>query len=147
MPTYTYQYGANPTIDYPRLIIADTDVVNNPVFADEEILMAGQIDTIAVFPMVGPAGFSRTFGTPSPRRVAATLLDSLASNTSRLAAVLKVLDVQMDSSKAADQLRAQAKALRDIELNSGAFAIVEMSYNDFTDRERVEKQFLRLFAS
>lgn len=148
MPSYTYAYGANPPIDFPRLLVSDTDVANNPIFADEEIMAASSICSMAcaVYPAWGAAGFSQQFGSASPRQVAATLLDSLAANTARLAAMLKVLDVQMDSSKAASALMAQAAALRAADENSSGFAIAEQVLDKFTAVERTWKMMLRTYG-
>lgn len=142
--SWSYQYGANPQIDYIRLLIADTDP-NNQVFQDQEILMGYNI--IPIFAIVPGGGGQATINsayTPSYYRVAAILLDALASDKARLAAQLKVLDIEMNLQVAAQELRATAKEFRDVEDNSGAFAIVEMVPNNFAAYERVWKQLLRL---
>lgn len=140
--SFSYQYGANPPIDYPRLIIADT-VDEGHVFEDSEIMAAYNIDAVA---FIAPSGGGQylQLGTPSYRRAAAMLLDSLAANKARLANALKVLDIQVNTQSAAQELRAQAQALRDVEDNSGGFAIVEQADNNFSQRERTWKQFIRL---
>ena len=137
----TYQFGANPPIDYPRLLVADTDVTK-AIFQDSEILAASQTDIISVWP---PVGIKRTISTPSYRRVAAVLLESLASNASRLGSALKLLDIDVDTRSAAKDLRATAQALRDAEANAGAFAMVEMNNSEFASRERTIKMFMRLY--
>lgn len=104
--------------------------------------MAGQITSFAVYPPVG-GGYQRTFGAPSPRIIAASLIDILASNAARLGNTLKVLDIQLDKTKAAASLKAQAQALRDAEQNMGRFAIAEMCVDQFSMRERWIKQVLR----
>ncbi len=110
----TYQFGANPQIDYPRLLIADTDMTL-PIFQDSEILAAYVIDMpFMIVPASGPT-VNAAIGTPSYRRIAAGLLDCLA-----------------------------AQALRDTENNNGSFAIAEMVPNNFAARERVWKQLLRI---
>lgn len=142
--SFSYQFGANPTIDAPRLLIADTDAAN-PIFQDQEITLMYTIDT----PVVFTAGQSqdgtipRSFGTPSFRRVAAGLLDALASNKARLAGTLKVLDIQIGLDKAATALQAQAKILRTVDDEAATFGFVEMVHDQFTWRERVWKQWLR----
>ncbi len=139
----TYQFGANPQIDYPRLLIADTDMTL-PIFQDSEILAAYVIDMpFMIVPASGPT-VNAAIGTPSYRRAAAVLLDALASNKARLASILNVLDVKIDASSAATLLREQAQALRDTENNNGSFAIAEMVPNNFAARERVWKQLLRI---
>jgi hypothetical protein len=137
--------GSNPQIDYPRLIIADTDAAK-PVFQDEEILSMYQIDQIFIFTPNGQ-GAVTTFSQSSYRRVAAGLLESLAANRARLANTLKVLDVEVDTRQAAKDLRETAKQLRDVDENSGAFAIVESCPDVFTTRERVNKMFQRLYGA
>lgn len=143
--SWSYQMGGNPPIDYVRLLIADTDV-NNQVFQDEEIRMAAPI--IPTFYMTPNNGGGQAAGpnfvSPSYYRQAAILLDVLAADKSRLAAQLKVLDIEMNLQVAAQELRATAKEYRDVEDNSGSFAIVEMVPNNYAAYERVWKQLLRL---
>lgn len=142
--SFSYQMGANPQIDYVRLLIADTNPAQ-PIFQDQEIYSAYNI--ITCFVIVPGGGGQATINsnyTPSYYRVAAILLDSLAANKAALAGLLKVLDVNIDLSKAAQELRASAKEYRDVEDNSGAFAIVEWVPNNFAATERVWKQLLRL---
>jgi hypothetical protein len=142
--SWTYQLGANPQIDYPRLLIGDTDPANQ-IFQDSEILAAYNIvNVFAIVPSGGGQTVINSSYTPSYYRVAAILLDALAGFKSRLAAQLKVLDIELNVTDAARELRATAKEYRDIEDNSGAFAIVEMVPNDFAAYERVWKQLLRL---
>lgn len=144
MPTYTYQFGANPVIDQPRFLVADTDMTA-PIFADEEIMMAYQIASFPVF--VSPGGVAAPVSyTPSVRFVAASLLDSLAGNASRLGGMLQALDIKLDTKGVAADLRETAQALREAEWNSGAFGIAEMAPNSFSQRERFMKQILRIQA-
>ncbi len=142
---FTYQFGANPQIDYPRMMIFDTDSAH-PIFQDSEIMAAYNI--VSVFVITPNTGSGQrpqgNFTPPSYYRVAAILCDMLAANRTRLAGAVKVLDVQTDLSKAADAYRAMAKQYRDTEDNSGAFAIVEMVPNNYAAYERVFKQLLRL---
>lgn len=139
----TYQFGANPQIDYPRLLIADTDTTA-PIFQDSEILAMYNICVPFIILPAGGTTVNAAVGTASYRFVAAGLLDCLASNKARLASILNVLDVKIDASSAAPLLRAQAKALRDADNQSGSFAIAEMVPNQFAARERVWKQLLRI---
>lgn len=140
--SFTYNAGANPYIDAPRMLIADTDATH-PIFQDEEISMAYNIDAIQYFPAVS-VNLPNAGPTPSYRFVAATLLEALAANKSRLAAALEVLDIKIDASKAAVELRKTAEAMRDAERNSGAFGIAELFYDQFTGRERLWKQLIRV---
>lgn len=142
-PTYSYGFGSNPVIDYPRLIVADTDMTK-PIFADEEIEAMYQIEQITAYIPVGQGATLAIQANADVRRVAAGLLDSLSHNKARLAAALKVLDIQLDSTKAAAELRASAKALRETVANSGHFAITEMVNTQEAARERVWKQLLRI---
>jgi hypothetical protein len=145
---FSYNFGANPAIDYPRLLIADT-VDTGHVFEDSEILAATAIET-ATFQSAqrysGPAG-SALPSSPVPyRRIAATLLDALASNKARIAAIKQVLDVKLDASDAAIQLRAAAQALRDADDNSGSFMVIEQVNNSFSFADRWWKQIQRQSA-
>lgn len=142
--SFTYDITNAPAISIPRLLIADTDA-SHPIFQDDEIMAAYTVDSIGVFPPVGQ-GISITYGEPSYRRAAAVLLDVLAANKSRLASALEVLDIKLDPSRAAKELRATAKQLRDTEADSGAFAIAEMVNTSFAARERTWKQLLRIFG-
>lgn len=143
MAIYTYKFGANPFIDYPRFLVADTDMTA-PIFADEEIAIAYQVDQIAMIIPIGQGVPTQVQAQPSARRAAANLLDSLAGDKSRLASIKQLLDVKLDTSDAAIQLRATAKEWRDIEANSGNFAITEMVNTQWSARERVWKQLLRI---
>lgn len=141
----TYQYGANPPIDYPRMMIYDIDM-ENPIFQDSEIMASANIiPTFIITPNSGGGQFQQpNFTQPSYYRQAAILCDMLAANRTRLAGAIKVLDVDTDMGKAADAYRELAKQYRDTEDNSGSFAIVEMVPNNYAANERVWKQLLRL---
>lgn len=142
----TYQNGSNPTIDYVRLLIPDTDVTN-AIFSDQEIMAAYAINTFGVFVSPGSGGVSiPVLGTPSYRWVAATLQDALAGNASRLGGMLQALDIKLDTRQVAKDLRDSAESLREVERNSGAFGIAEMCNSSFSTRERFFKQVLRLQA-
>lgn len=148
---FTYQGGANPPIDYPRLLCSDTvqfDAQNNRVYAfeDSEIVAATQIE-LSVWQSgmfySGAAGSATGPTTPMPwRRIAATLLDALAANQARLSVIAQLLDVKLNP-KAADDIRQQAQALRDADDNSGAFVIVEQVNNVFSFRDRYWKSVQR----
>lgn len=141
-----FTYDLNTPQGQCRLLIPDTDSAN-PLFSDAEINAAFQIDSFGIWPMVtGPGLPSTIVSSCSPRRAAATLIDSLAGNAGRLASALKVLDIDINTQTAAKDLRAYAKSLRDTEASSGAFAIVEVVNNEFSSRERAWKQLLRLFG-
>jgi hypothetical protein len=143
--SFTYQFGAGGQLDQVRMLIADTDSVH-PIFQDSEIQMALQLNSSSyLYASIGSVG-PPPANVISTLRAAALLLDSLASNKARLAAIVELLDVKLSADKAAQELRAQAKEFRDLENNSGAFAIAEMVNDQFQARERVGRQFLRLEA-
>lgn len=138
--TFTYQGGANPPIDYPRMLVADTLQFGpdgaTPIFAfwDEEIQAATNIE-LAVWQSgmfwskaSGVTPFQNTSVVPW-RRIAATLIDCLASNQARLSYISQQLDTKMNPGAVKD-MQAQAAALREADDNSGAFVIIEQ-VNDF----------------
>lgn len=155
-PIFTYQGGANPVIDYPRLLTSDTQqflpdgITPGYVFSDQEIGAATQIElSVWQSSMFYSGGQGNaTLGTPPYpwRRIAATMLDSLAANNSKLAAVQQILDVKLSPEKAAQALQAQAKVLRQTDDESGAFVIIEQVNDVFSFRERYWKSVQRQFA-
>jgi hypothetical protein len=144
--TFSYQGGANPAIDYPRMLVSDTLQFGpdgtTPIFAfwDEEIQAATQIE-MAVWQSgqfwSGASGVTplNNSSVMPWRRIAATLIDCLASNQARLNYISKQLDTSMNPGAVKD-MQAQAAALREADDNSGAFVIIEQ-VNDwwsFVDR-------------
>jgi hypothetical protein len=146
--SFSYGLGANPLIDYPRLLISDTQETNY-VFEDEEITAAR---TICGLNWQSGMQYSPPSGANLPTlpinylRIAALLLDALAANKSRLASIKQLLDVKMDSSDAAIQLRATAAEYRDVDDNSMAFVIIEQCHDLASFRERWWKQVQRQTA-
>ncbi len=142
---FSYQFGNNPQIDYPRLLISDTQSVDH-IFEDSEILACYQICQSffqsSMFFTV-PGGANLPSSPVSYLRVAALLLDSLAANKSRLSSITQLLDVKLDPSKAAIALRDQATAYRDVDDNSGAFVIIESVNNYWSFRDRFWAQVQR----
>lgn len=155
----TFTYGPsqspptiNPSIDYPRILMADTnefDANGNPVyiFSDQEIQMLTNINASTFQSSQFYSFTAGQFIPPSPPdyyRIAALGLDSIAANKSRLSSIMKLLDVQLDPSKAAAMLRAQAAEYRDLSDNAGSFAIIEQvnDYWSFSDRfwKQVQRQ-------
>ena len=144
--TFSYNFGANPSIDIPRLLCSDTvefaadGVTPIYIFADEEYQMFAAITAnVWMSPQfyAGPQGAIPLPSNPvNYLRQAALALDSLAANKSRLASIKKLLDVQLDSSDAADQLRQTAQEYRQVDDESGAFVIIEQcnDYASFRDR-------------
>jgi hypothetical protein len=149
--SFSYTFGANPPIDIPRLLIADT--VNNPpsqpcIFQDQEILTIENI----VVPNVWQSsmfwsGYAGQPTLPSAPinylRTAAYLLNALASNKARLASIKQILDVKMDASDAAIQLRTQAQEWMDIDDNSMAFVIIEQVHDSWSFQQRFWSQWQR----
>lgn len=154
--SFSYGAGTNPPIDYPRLLISDTQqfaadgVTRLYVFEDSEILAAATI-TAGIWQssqfFSGVDGVASLPSSPSNYlRTAATLLYSLAANNARLAAIKQILDVRVDATDAADQMRKTAQSYLDLDDNSGAFAIIEMVNSDFSFRDRFWKQVQRQSA-
>ncbi len=143
--SFTYNFGANPPIDYPRLLISDTQDLNH-VFEDSEILAATQIQSLNFQSGMFydyPGGRNLPQSPVSYLRIAALLLDSLAANKSRLASIKQLLDVRLDSSDAAIQLRATAQEYRETDDDMGAFAIIEQVNDSFSFRDRFWKEVQR----
>ena len=142
----------NPPIDYIRGLVADTQEFNAQgqpifIFSDQEIQMFTQMQTQVFQSSMfysGPAGMYIPPTPPDYYRIAALMLDALSANKARLASIKKLLDVQLDSSDAAIQLRLTAEEYRDISDNGGAFAIIEQvnDYWSFADRfwKQVQRQ-------
>lgn len=141
---FTYDFTSAPQISYVRLLIADTDP-SCPIFQDDEITAAYAIQGNVWQSSQFYSGSDGAFYPSSPvsyRRVAALLLDALASNKARLSSVTQLLDVKLDPSKAATALREIAQGYRD-EDDNGAFAIIEQVNNDWALRDRWWKQIAR----
>lgn len=144
--SFSYNLGANPPIDYVRLLISDTQSVNH-VFEDEEITSAANI-TAGVWQSSmqysGVSGVATLPTTPvNYLRTAAILLDALAANKARLASIKQLLDVKLDSSDASIQLRATAQEYRNVDDDSMAFVIIEQCTNEWTFRDRFWAQWQR----
>jgi len=154
MGSFSYGFGSNPPIDYPRLLISDTQefapAPNNTtpiyVFADQEIQAATAITQL---PFQSAQYFSYPAGQTIPTspvsylRIAALLLDSLAANKARLSSIQKLLDVELDPVKAAGVLRDQAAEYRKIDDESGAFFIIEQVNDSWSFADRYWKQVQR----
>lgn len=154
--TFSYQGGANPPIDYPRILVADTLQFGpdgtTPIFAfwDQEIVAATKIE-MAVWQSgqfwSGPQGvtpFTNSQVIPW-RRIAATLIDALAMNASRLNQISQMLDVKLNPGAVKD-MQAQAKALRDADDNSGGFVIIEQVNDGWSFLDRYWKTVQRQSA-
>jgi hypothetical protein len=149
--SFSYQLGANPPIDYPRLLISDTQSLNH-VFEDEEIIAAANIVAGVWQSSMQYSGVSGQPVLPTTPvnylRTAAILCDAMAANKSRLSSVVQLLDVKLSPDKAADALRKQAQQYREIDDDSMAFVVIEQCHNEWTFRDRFWKQVQRTaFAS
>lgn len=132
-------------IDYPRMLIGDTNVLK-PLFQDSEIMAAYQIQQSMFQSSMffsGPGGSNLPAQPVSYLRVAAILLDSLASNKAFLASIKSLPDVKLDATDAAIQLREQAKEYRDVEDNAGAFMIIEQVTTEWSFVQRFWNQIQR----
>lgn len=146
--SFSYNYGSNPPLDYVRLLISDTVDLNH-IFEDSEITAFMNIQSLqfqsGMF-YCWPNGANLPVTPVSLLRTAALALDSLAANKARLASIKQMLDVRLDSTDAAVQLRATAQEYRDVDDNSGAFAIIEMCWDLNSFRDRFWKQVQRMAA-
>ncbi len=143
--SFSYQMGANPGIDYIRLLIADT-VETDHIFEDSEIESAKQIQgsffQSSMF-YSPPAGRDVPSSPISYLRVAALLLDCIAANKSRLASIMQLLDVKVDAGKASYALRMQADEYRQMDDNTGAFVIIEQVNTTWNFADRFWNQVQR----
>ena len=150
--SFSYQFGANPPVDYPRLLVSDTQqfqsdgVTRAYVFEDSEILsfalIVGNVYQSAML-YSGTEGQTQLPGSPSWVRIAAYMLNSLAANKARLSGVIQILDVKLSMKDATKALQDQAKAWLDLDDNSGAFALVEQVNNEWSFKDRWWKQVQR----
>ncbi len=144
--TYSNCDGTNDRIDFVRLLISDTVDLNH-IFEDSEIEGAYRIQQMT---WQSASFYSNTGGSFLPStpvsyyRVAALLLDAIAANKSRLSSITQLLDVKLSPEVSAKALREIAINYRDVDDNTGAFAIAEQVTNQFTFRQRVWNQYQRL---
>jgi len=143
----------DPLLSQVRLLIGDT-VAADAIFQDDEINQFIWLESSQA--LYASPQFYQTAAQVQPsivpqvysvRRAAALALDSMASNQSVMASIIKILDVSLGSDKSAKALRDQADSFRKQEAESGAFAIAEWVNDAFSARERVWKTYLRLYAA
>lgn len=149
MFTYNSCDGTNDRIDFVRLLISDTVDLNH-IFEDSEIEGAYRIQqaTWQSAQLYSAGGGSYLPSSPvSYFRVAAMLLDAIAANKSRLSSITQLLDVKLSPEASAKALRDMAAGYREIDDNSGAFAIVEQVNNNWSFKQRVWNQYQRLSAA
>ncbi len=148
--SFSYNFGANPSVDIPRLLISDTqNTTAQPcIFQDEEILTIERI----VVPGVWQSSmfFSGVAGTPTlPSqpvnylRTAAYLLNSMAANQALMSGVIQLLDVKLDVKSAAAALQKQAQCWLEIDDNAMAFVIIEQVHDTWSFEERFWSQIQR----
>ena len=128
-----------------RLLISDTQSVGH-VFEDSEITMAYNIQASQFQSSQlwsGAQGANLPSSPVSYLRVAALLLDCLASNKARLAAVTRILDVELSPEVASKSLRDQAASYRQTDDDAGAFFIIEQVSDQWSFRDRFWKQIQR----
>jgi hypothetical protein len=117
------------------------------IFSDQEIDAFFTIQQLSGFQSSmfysGSAGRTLPDTPVSYYRVAALALDTLANNKGKLGNVIKLLDVTLDWSKAAQVLRDGATAYREQDDNSGALMVIEQTNTDWSFRDRWWKQFQR----
>ncbi len=78
-----------------------------------------------------------------PKVIAADCLDAMAVNMILILKKIKILDLQTDGPAMAKEMRAQAKALRDLVLEENVFDMVEMVYDGPSWAEKVFKDWER----
>ena len=152
-PVFTFNGGASPVPDYLRILISDTQeflpdgVTPGYVFSDQEInaviqIVASPFQSFQFY--TPPQGQQLPQGVVLPwYRIAATLLDCMVANKAKLASIKQILDVKLDSSDAANWLKQQAAAYRDVDDNSGAIFIIEQVQNDWSLAQRYWNQVAR----
>ena len=143
----------NPQIDYIRGLISDTQefgpdgVTPVYIFSDQEIAMFTQMQSALAWQSTQfyspPAGAFLPSAPTAYLRIAATMLNAIAANKSKLASIQQLLDVKQDPSKAAQALRDTAQRYLDMDDNSGAVAIVEQCQDQWSFRDRFWKQVQR----
>ncbi len=133
-----------------RLLVMDTQV-STPIFQDEEIQIFLQLKSSQGIYQSGQANpTSRNI--PAPVQVysiysaAALALYAMAANKAYLSSISRILDVELDPSRAQKALKALADSYMELEDNAGHFAISESVNNAWDAKERVVKTFARLYG-
>ena len=148
--SFTYDFTTQPLLSQVRLLAADTTPPG--IFQDDEVNQAITLESsqgLYVSGQANPLGTNLNY-VPliySVRRSAAMLLDVMASKLSRLAAIESLLDVKQKCEAAAQECAKRADSLRQQEADLGSFAIAEMVNDQFSARERVYAQLLRVEGS
>lgn len=145
---YTYDFSTDLLLSQVRLLIPDTGPPDDWIFTDAEIQQYINLESSQGLYVSGQAAPTASSVTVLPviysvRRAAALALDSIAGKLARLAGI-SVLDVKLELQEGSRAARDQAKCLREEEARMGHFAISELVYNQFSARERVYAQLLRI---
>ena len=150
--SFSYGFGSNPPIDYPRMLVADTQqfladgVTRAYIFEDSEITaFASIVSSVFQSSMVYDPPQSAQIPTSpvSYVRQAAYMLNALAANKARLAGITALLDVKLSMKDAAKALQDQATAFLELEDNSGAFMVIEQVNDAVSFRDRFWKEVQR----
>lgn len=141
----SFTYIPGTPVFFVRLLIADTQAPG--IFSDEEINGFMQINSMTWQSSMFSSYQQGTVQLPQTPsnflRAAALALQSLASNSARLAAVTKLLDVSLNPAMAVKSLQAQADSYLAMDDNSGAFAIYEQCTTEWAFRDRWLAQLQR----
>jgi hypothetical protein len=145
--SFSYNLGSNPAIDYPRMLVGDTEDINH-IFEDEEIQAFARIVA-----STWQSSMQYTFGggatlPTSPisyLRVAAYMLKALAGAKARLL-VSRLLDANITPAATARALRDQANDWMTTEDESGAFVVIEQCVDGWSFLQRFYRQVQRQTA-
>jgi hypothetical protein len=146
--TFTYDFESNPLIAYVRLLIPDTNEAKK-IFCDEEIEAFYNIQQQVFQSSMFFSGREGRYLPQTPVsyvRVAALALDTLANNKGKLGAVVQLLDVKLDPTRAASVLRDGAENYRKIDDDAGAMVIIEQTNTQWSFEDRWWKQWQRQSA-
>lgn len=149
--SWTYDLiNGDTNLNAVRLLVMDTQSAT-PIFQDEELRIFLQLKSSQG---IYQSGQANPTGRPIPAPVqvysiysaAALALYSMAANKAYLSSVSRILDVELDPSRAQKALKAMADSYMELEDNSGAFAIAATVNTAWDAKERVAKMFLRLYG-
>jgi len=148
--SYTYNFDTDPILSQVRMLIPDTMAPWK--FTDQEVNQFIYLESSQGLYVSGQAAPTASSQTVLPqvysvRRAAAMGLDIIASKLSQLAGVEQILDVKLSLAAGARAAADRAQCLRDQEAKLGSFAIAEMVNDEFSARERVYAQMLRIEAN
>ena len=124
-----FSFDISSDLGKVRLLIPDRDS-GAPIFGDDEILALLSIED-------------------GVKRATALALETIASDNAMTLKVIRLLDLSTDGAKTSDAILKRAQLLRDQagvsdESDDDGFDIAEMVYDDFSYREKVVKELIRL---